>query len=276
MSRRRVRRQAQLDLGPYADFTPHRQLPSDQCSTFWHAAQSVVSLQTLVCEHRRIDPLAIVTYAQPELIVVVADIDLDAPGMRVPEGIPKSFRGNLVDLVTNDRVQISRLALHCNFECGRLVGVRVGREFVAEGPDRYGEIVAFDGRRAQALDRVPAFGDRLRRVFNRTIQLLLGLSRALRQQVRRGLELQEQSVEALQQRVVQVARDACALVDTFVEPPLVIASDLTEADAIARPQGDEHTRDDERFEPARLVVRARSRSRAPRRLHSTRRCCWRP
>ena len=131
--------------------------------------------------------------------------------MRVPEGIPKRFRSNLVDLVTDDRVQIPRLALDGDTECGRLVGARVGRELVAKRPDRDREIVAFDGRRAQALDRVPAFGDRLRRVFNRTIQLLFGLGRALRQQVRRGLELQQQSVEALQQRVVQLrARCACA------------------------------------------------------------------
>ena len=177
---------------PAPDFAPHRQFPSDQRGTFRHAAQAVVSLETLAREHRRIDPLAIVTHAQAELLVVVADLDLDPPGMRVPEGIPKGFRRNLVDLVTDDRVQISRLALDCNTECGRLVGVRVGRELVAEGPDRHGEIVAFDGRRAQALDRVPAFGDRLRRVFNRTSQLLFRFCRAIWQQVQGGLESQQQ------------------------------------------------------------------------------------
>ena len=47
------------------------------------------------------------------------------------------------------------------------VGARVGRELVAKGPDRDREIVTFDGRRSQALHRVAAFGDRLRRLFNR-------------------------------------------------------------------------------------------------------------
>ena len=79
-----------------------------------------MSLETLVREHRRIDPLAIVAHAQAELLVVVADVDLDPPGMRVPEGIPKCFRSNLVDLVTDDRVQIARLAFDCDTECGRL------------------------------------------------------------------------------------------------------------------------------------------------------------
>ena len=168
-------RKAQLHLRSSADFAPHPQLPSDQGSAFGHAAQAVVSLETLIREHRRIDPLPIVTYTHAELLVVVADLDLDPSGMRVPEGIPKCFGSNLEDLVTDDRVQISRLALDCNTECGRLVGARVGRELVAKGPDSDREFIAFDGRRAQALDRVTAFGDSPRCLFNRRIQVVFRL-----------------------------------------------------------------------------------------------------
>jgi hypothetical protein len=100
--------------------------------------------------------------------------------MRVPEGIPKGFRRNLVDLVTNDRLQIARFALNL-----------VRREFVAKRPDRDREIIAFDGRRPQALHRVPPFGDRLRRLLNRTIQFAFRLCRPLRQQVRHSLESQQ-------------------------------------------------------------------------------------
>ena len=70
-----------------------------------------MSLETLVGEHRRIDPLAIVAHAQAELLVVVADVDLDPSGLRVPERISQRFRRNLVDLVTKDRVQVPRLSL---------------------------------------------------------------------------------------------------------------------------------------------------------------------
>ena len=156
--------------------------------------------------------------------------------MRVPEGIPKGFRGNPVDLVTNDRVQISRLALDCDTECGRPVGARVGRELVAKGPDRHREIVAFDGRRAQALHRVPAFGDRLCRMFNRAIQFLFRVCRALRQQVRHGLESQQQTVEALEQRVVQFAGDSCALADARLERHVERVLYLTHPERICRPQ----------------------------------------
>ena len=52
-------------------------------------AQAVVSLSTLVGEHRRIDLPAIIAHAQSEFLVVVTALGLDPPGMRLPDGIPK-------------------------------------------------------------------------------------------------------------------------------------------------------------------------------------------
>ena len=102
-----------------------------------------MSLESLVGEHRRIDPLAIVAHAQSELLVVVANLDLDLPGMSMPEGIAKGFRRNLADLVTNDRVELSRLAFDGNVEC-RSEPAAVGREFCPERADRQSEVVLFD------------------------------------------------------------------------------------------------------------------------------------
>ena len=137
-------------------------------------------------------------------------------------------------------------------------------------------LLRFDGGRPQALHRVPSFGDRLRRMFNRAIQLLFRLGRAVRQQVRRGLEPQQQAVEALQQRVVQLPRDACALGDAFVEASAGPTRDLTRAG----PDSPAH------ISPMNNVTQsagtsssgstpARSRSRARARSRSTRHCCWR-
>ena len=121
-SRRRVDRagrKAQLHLRACADFAPHRQGASNRGGALRHAAQSVVSFDTLGREHRRIDALAVVPHPQSEFIVVVADLDLDPPGLRVPKRIPQRFRRNLVDLVTNDRVQVPRLSLDRDTECRR-------------------------------------------------------------------------------------------------------------------------------------------------------------
>ena len=131
-----ARRQAQLDLRACAHFAPDGQLRTNHCGAFRHPAQSVVSLDSLGANHRSIDTFAVVPHPQPEFIAVVTDLDLDAPGLRVPEGIPQGFSGNFVDLVTKDRVQISRLSLDCDTEYRRRVGARVGRELVAQGPDR--------------------------------------------------------------------------------------------------------------------------------------------
>jgi hypothetical protein len=111
--------------------TPYHQFSSDQGSAFRHAAQSVVSHASLVCQNPRIDPHAIVADAQAEVVVVVTEVDLESCGMRMPKGIPKGFRGNLVNLVTNDGAQIARVALDGHTECGRPVGARVSPSVIA-------------------------------------------------------------------------------------------------------------------------------------------------
>ena len=73
----------------------------------------------------------IVTHAHAELLVVVADVDFDPPGVRMPEGIPKGFGRNLVNLVTNDRGQIARLALDRHTEAG---GWRALASFASSSP----------------------------------------------------------------------------------------------------------------------------------------------
>ena len=106
-----------------------------------------MSFDSLGGENLSIDAFSVVPHPQSEFIVVVADLDLDQSGLRVTKSIPQRFRRNLVDLVTKDRVQVPRLSFDPDAECRRRVGARVGRELVAQGSDRYREIVTFDGRR---------------------------------------------------------------------------------------------------------------------------------
>ena len=235
-SHRRRCRDPQLHLRPCANLAPHRHFSADQCGTFRHAAESVVSLDSLRREHLLIDALAIVTDPQAELLVVVADLSLDLPGVGVPERVAQGFRRDLVDLVTNDRAQISRVSLDADSKCRAASSTRSRRELVAKHPDCHREIVAFDGRRSQALHRVTAFGDRLRSVFNRTIQFLFRVCRALRQQVRRRLESQQQTVEALQQRVVQLPGDSCPLPNARLERHVELVMQLQQTQLVTCPE----------------------------------------
>ena len=77
--------------------------------------------------------------------LVVTDLDLDAPGPRVPKRVPQGFRRDLVDLVANDRVEFSRLALDNDVEVESRVVTRVVREFVANRSNRLCQIVPFEG-----------------------------------------------------------------------------------------------------------------------------------
>ena len=72
---------------------------------------SRVSLAALAREDRRIDALAIVPDPQAEFLVVVADLHLDLPGLGMPIRVAERLGGDLVDLIPQDRVQLSRLAL---------------------------------------------------------------------------------------------------------------------------------------------------------------------
>ena len=53
----------QLHLSSCADLAPHRQFPANQCGAFPHAAESVVSLDTLRRENRLIDAFAVVPHS---------------------------------------------------------------------------------------------------------------------------------------------------------------------------------------------------------------------
>ena len=80
-----------------------------------------MSLTALARENRWINSFSVVPHPQSEIIALVTDLDLDPPGLRVPKGIPQGFSGNLVDLITKDRVQISGVPLDCDTECRRRV-----------------------------------------------------------------------------------------------------------------------------------------------------------
>ena len=79
------------------------------------------------------------------------------------------------------------------------------------------------------MHRVAALRDRLGRLVDGARKDLLRFRRTIGQKVGRGLEPQQQPVEALQQRVVQVARDARALGHARVQRHLELAMQLPHA-----------------------------------------------
>ena len=116
-------RNAQFHFGSCIDFAPHHQLTSDKCGAFPHPGQAIVSLTALAGENRWINAFSIVPHAQSELLIVIADFNFDLPCLSVAKGVPQRFGSNFVDLVSEDGMQISRLALNRDAECRSMVGL---------------------------------------------------------------------------------------------------------------------------------------------------------
>jgi len=104
-------RNAQFHFRSLIDFAPHRQLTFDKCGSFAHPAQTIVSLETVAGENRRINALPVVPHAQSELIVI-ADFNFYLLRLGVMEGVVERFGSNFVNLVTDDGMEVSRLALN--------------------------------------------------------------------------------------------------------------------------------------------------------------------
>ena len=71
-----------------------------------------MSFAALACENRTVNAFSVVPHAQSELFVVVADFHFYLPRLGMPKGIPQRLGGDLVDLVTKNRMQISGFALN--------------------------------------------------------------------------------------------------------------------------------------------------------------------
>src|SRR5208337_649840 len=110
-------RNAQFHFGSRVDFAPYCQLASYECGAFPHARQAKVSLPALSRENRCINALSVIPQPQPEALIVITDFDLDLLCVCVTKSVPECFGSNLIHFVTEDGMQVSRLALNGYTEC---------------------------------------------------------------------------------------------------------------------------------------------------------------
>jgi hypothetical protein len=147
--------------------------------------QAEVSLTALPSENGCINPFSVVPQTQPELLVVIADFDLDTLCLGVPKGVPQRLGCKLVNFVTHDRVQISRFTPNRDMECWPMAGW-AGFDLFSERAYGQREIVPLHCGIAQSLHRITAFGDRGSGLLYGTVQLRLRI-RMFWQQFGNGL-----------------------------------------------------------------------------------------
>src|SRR5271157_715935 len=92
----------------------------------------------------RVDALAIISHAQPEALVVVVDFHLNAPRLRVPEGIAQRLASNPVDFVAQNGMQTLRRASYIQAKRGNIGAGDVGREFFRQVANRLRKIIGLD------------------------------------------------------------------------------------------------------------------------------------
>src|SRR5215467_11731481 len=63
--------------------------------------------------------LAVITDAQPKLPLVVTDFHFDSRSLRMLEGVAYGLSRNTIDIIPNNRREVTRRAFHLHLKLGR-------------------------------------------------------------------------------------------------------------------------------------------------------------
>jgi|ERR1700733_11360136 len=164
-----------------------------------------------VMKNLRVDSFSVVADAQPEFGGVIPDLHFDALRACVDECVAHSLDRGADDFVADDRSQTSGCALDIDMEIGRSRLVIMRGEFTAELADGCLQVPTLIARRPQTLDGIAALGNRLPGMLDRGFKGAPCLDRTIRQQVGDRMEIQQEGLKALEQRVMQIAGNTRAL-----------------------------------------------------------------
>src|SRR5262245_19876859 len=197
------------------------------------------------------NPLTVVSNAHPKRSFAVSNLSLDAMGMGVVERVSECFAGDAIHFVANNRIQVARPAFDYQLKSCRILS----GQFFTERSDRFRQVVRGGGGISQTIDCFASLRDRVIGALERLCELVLGFSR--RQEVVDDLETKHQSLKTLEQRVMQLSRNARTLGDALVQSSVEFASKLPQAKPMQRPEQRQHGGDNQRAEPRRLIVSRR-------------------
>src|SRR5271166_555838 len=170
----------ELDLRTAIQFSPDRELTAYEFRAFPHPRQAVVPLTAVSAEHVGGNSFPVIPNAEPEVLFVVTDFHFDVLCRRVPERIAQRLHHKPVNLISQDRMQTARCSFHNQVEVGRGLNARSRSQFFPNRPNGYRKIILLDRRNAQALHRIPALGDRLRRMIRSSLKHFTSVSRTCR------------------------------------------------------------------------------------------------
>src|SRR5262249_6182292 len=109
-------------------------------------------------------------------------------------------------------------------------------EFLSERADRTRQVISHHRGRAQSLHCVSSLGDGLLSLIDCALQPLMSFVRAMWEQVRHSLKLQQDTLKTLEQSVVQVPRDASPLADPLFHTQVEYPRHLPQTQSIEHTQ----------------------------------------
>src|SRR5262249_16836564 len=93
----------------------------------------------------RVNALAVITDAQPKLPLVITDFHFDSRSPRMPEGVAYGLSRNTIDIVADNRGEVTRCAFDIHPKLGRVRAALIC-EFRSEHANRPRQVVHLNRR----------------------------------------------------------------------------------------------------------------------------------
>ncbi len=168
-----------------------------------------------LAQNIRRDPHAIIPNAQQKAKVLIGNFYfyIVRPGM--VERVAQCFTGKTVDLIAQHGIKVPRLAFNDHIE---LHAVVMSAKLLTRRSQGLAKIVGNHSGGAQVFYRAAGIGKRLISLIQRHVECPLCIFWPCGQHVLRSLQMEHQALKALQQRIMEFARNARPLIGALFHP----------------------------------------------------------
>jgi hypothetical protein len=221
-------------------------------AAFAHPRESPVAGSLTASEDLRIYTYPIVAHADSEVRASKNHLCLDTTRFCMIVRVTHRFARDAISIVTNDDGQLARPAFDDYAVVRPRPGVNSSGELSSECAERGRDIAVVNGRSMQAPDGVTSLADRQVPDLHGRVQELRRVSRTLGKQLPYSLQSKHQTLDALQERVVKVARDPGALGESYLEQATRVRARPRQPQAIQHNYNGNYEKHKESIEPTSL------------------------
>src|SRR6266403_6085070 len=246
---------SQLDFRSRSVFAPDFQLPAKALRPFAHSGKPPVSCTRSLIGNLRINPTPVVSNMQKKLGITVGNLRFDLLRSGMAERVSQRLAGDAIDFITKNGIELSFFPFHQHAHARRGAVAALRGQFLAQCRQRLRYVAVAHHRLAQVRDRIPAFHDCLVSALQSDVERLNGFGgSAPGKHVPHRLQAEHQSLKTLQQRIVQVPRDARPLIDALFQTHIELLCQLPQPQLIESPKQCHKRRYTRQAEPRGLVV----------------------